>query len=93
MSAHGPRLEIRVDEVVVRGLSPAQARSAVAALEARLQVLGEAWASATATATIAPRDEAFRRVPVVVPPTGSPIAVGESAASAVWTTIAGGDRR
>lgn len=93
MSTSGPRLEIRVDEVVVRGLSPAQARSAVAALEARLQVLGEGWASARATTAIAPRDEAFRRAPVATPQTASPRSIGESAASTVWTTIVGGDRR
>ncbi len=93
MRAPGHRLEIRVDEVIVRGLSPAQARSAVAALEARLQALGEGWASATPTPSIAPRDDSFRRGPVIAPPTGNPTAVGESAASAVWTTIAGGDRR
>jgi hypothetical protein len=93
MSAPVRRLEIRVDEVVVRGLSTAQARSAVAALEARLQVLGEGWASATATTAIAPRDEAFRRASVVTPPTRNPNAIGESAASAVWSTIAGGGRR
>lgn len=86
-----PRLEIRVDEVVVRGLPPAEARSAVAALEARLEAIGEGWvASGT---PIAPRDEAFRRAPIATPTTASPVAVGESAASAVWATIAGGDRR
>jgi hypothetical protein len=85
------RLEISVGEVVVRGLSPAQARSAVAALEARLQVLGEDWAASTTA--IAPRDEAFRRTPIAIPRTASPFAVGESAASAVWTTITGADRK
>jgi hypothetical protein len=91
MITPAPRLEIRVDEVVVRGLPPAQARSAVAALEARLQALGAGWVGSGTP--IAPRDEAFRRAPVVAPATGSPRSVGESAASAVWTTIAGGDRR
>jgi hypothetical protein len=93
MSAPEPRLEIRVDEVVVRGLSPAQARLAVEALKARLQVLGEEWASELATTAIAPRDEAFRLAPIASPRTASPRAVGESAASAFWTTIAGGNRR
>jgi hypothetical protein len=91
MTARRDRLEILVDEVVVRGLSPAEARSAVAALEARLQVLGEDWA--VSNAAIAPRDEVFRRAPITTPRTASPVAVGESAASAVWSTIAGSDRR
>lgn len=91
MSAPRTRLEIIVDEVVVRGVPPAQARAVVAALEARLQVLGAGWARSTTP--IAPRDEAFRRAPIVTPRTASPVAVGESAASAVWTTITGGDRR
>jgi len=91
MSARRARLEIRVDEVVVRGLSPAHARSAVAALEARLRLLGEGWAvSGTA---VAARDEAFRRAPVAKPRSASPVSVGESAASAVWSTITGGERR
>jgi hypothetical protein len=93
MSALGPRLEIRVDEVVVHGLSPAQARSAVEALEARLQVLGEGWASESAMTAIAPRDEALRLAPIATPQTASPRAVGESAALAAWTTITGGNRR
>ena len=91
MSTPRPRLEIRVDEVIVRGLPPAEARSAVAALEARLQALGGEWA--TSGTPIASREEAFRRTTVATPTTASPGAVGESTASAVWTTIAGGDRR
>ena len=93
MSTRRPRLEIRVDEVVLRWLPPAEARSAVAALEARLQALGEGWVASDASRAIAPRDEAFRRTAIATPRTASPVAVGESTASAVWATIAGGDRR
>ncbi len=84
-------LEILVDEILVRGLSPAEARSAVTALEARLQALGESWAASGTP--IAPRDEAYRRTPIAAPATASPVAVGESAASAVWTTVTGAQRR
>ena len=91
MITPSPRLEIRVDEVVVRGLPPAQARSAVAALEARLQALGEGWVASGPP--IAPRDEAFRRASTLTPATSSPAAVGESAASAIWGAIAREDRR
>lgn len=93
MITPSPTLEIRVDEVVVHGLPPAQARSAVAALEARLQALGEGWVTSDASTAIAPRDEAFRRTPIATPETASPVSVGESTASAVWATIAGGDGR
>lgn len=91
MTAYRRRLEILVDEVIVRGLSPAEARSAVSALEARLQALGEDWTASGAP--IAPRDEAFRRSQITTSASASPVAVGESAASAVWTTVAGGERR
>jgi hypothetical protein len=91
MTGPRSRLEIQIDELVVRGLSPAQARSAVAALEARLAILGTDWAASSAE--IAPRDEAFRRVPAVRPPSAEPAALGESAASAVWTAVTGGDER
>jgi hypothetical protein len=91
MTGRRARLEIRIDELVLRGLSPAQARSAVEALEARLAALGADWAASTTA--IEPRDEAFRRAPAVTPPSGTPAAFGESAASAVWTAVAGGAER
>jgi hypothetical protein len=93
MNTPRQRLDIRVDEVVVRGLPPGEARSAVAALEARLQALGEGWVASDASTAIAPRDEAFRRAPIATVRTASPRAIGAAAASAIWTTIAGGDRR
>jgi hypothetical protein len=93
MSTPRPRLDIRVDDVVVRGLPPGEARSAVAALEARLQALGEGWVASDASKAIAPRDEAFRRAPTVTPATSSPATVGESAASAIWGAIVREDRR
>jgi hypothetical protein len=91
VSGARPRLEIQVDEVVVRGLSPSQARSVVETLEARLQVLGESWAAGS-SGPIAPRDEAFRRASAVAA-TAEPAALGDSSAAAVWTTVTGGPPR
>lgn len=79
-----PRLEIVVDELVVRGLEPGAARIAAAALETRLTALAEA-----ADEPLRPRAEAFRRGPAVAVPAGSPAAVGEAAADAVWSALAG----
>ena len=78
-----PRLEIVVDELVVRGLAPDAARLAAAALETRLtELAGEPHAP------LAPRAEAFRRTPAVDVP-ASPRAVGEAVAGAVWGTLEG----
>jgi hypothetical protein len=71
------RVEIVVDELVVRGLPPEQARVAAAALERRLAAF-----AAESTETISPRSEAARRLPAVE--AGSPAGVGEAVAGAVW---------
>lgn len=78
------RLEIVVDELVVRGLPPEQARVAAAALERRLAAL-----AAGSTAAIPARSEPVRRLPAVEAPSGSPAAVGEAVAGAVWRGLAG----
>jgi len=82
-----PGIEIVVDELVVRGLPPEQARVAAAALEARLTTLGAPAAAVSA------RSEAFRRLPAVEAPAASPAAVGEAVAGAVWRALAGGGTR
>ena len=74
-------IEIVVDELVVRGLSPDQARAAAAAFEARLTAL------AAAPAAIAPRSESARLLPAVEARTAA--GVGEAAAGAVWRELAG----
>jgi hypothetical protein len=71
----------------VRGLDPGAARVAAAALETRLTEL------AFAGTPLPSRTEAFRRGPAVDVPAGSPAAVGEAAAGAVWRTLAGDARR
>jgi hypothetical protein len=80
-----PRVEIVVDELVVRGLRPEQARVAATALEERLVAL-----AAGAEAAIRPRSEAFRRLPAVEARAASPAAAGEAVAGAVWSELARG---
>jgi hypothetical protein len=81
----GPTVEIVVDELVVRGLTPEQAHVAAAALETRLAALAGERA-----AEVPPRAEAFRRLPPVE--ATSPRGVGEAVAGAVWGGIGGGGK-
>jgi hypothetical protein len=81
------RLEIVIDELVMRGLAPEQARVAATALEGRLTALGSG-----STAEISERSEAVRRLPAVEAPASSPAAVGEAVAGAVWQGLAPGGK-
>ena len=76
-------VEIVVDELVVRGLPPEQARAAAAALERRLAAL-----AAGSAAVISSRSESARRLPPVR--AASPGGVGEAVAGAVWRGLSGG---
>jgi hypothetical protein len=84
------RVEIAVDEFVVSGLPPEQARVAAAALEARLTELAAASVAAGSVGAIRERSESGRRLPPVQ--AASPAGVGEAAAGAVWSELAGGAR-
>ena len=88
------RVEVTVDELVLRGVPAERARAVAGALEARLAALGEEWVAVRATP--AAREEAFRRLPAVEAQAGDPIALGERIADAVWAAVArrrGGGRR
>jgi hypothetical protein len=78
------RIEIVVDELVVRGLSPHDAHVVSAALEQRLTALAE-----QSPAKIAERAEAFRRLSAIEAPAGSPATLGEAVAGAVWGALSG----
>jgi hypothetical protein len=78
------RIEIVVDELVFRGLSPEAARAAAAGLEARLSELAESGADVPA------RAEHFRRLPAI---DAAADGVGEAVGSAVWSLLAGGEKR
>ena len=76
-------IEVVIDELVVRGLSPGEARAAAAALEAKLAALAGAH-----DAAVPARAEASRRLEPVS--AASPAALGESVAGAVWGAVSGG---
>ena len=80
------RIEIVVDELVVRGLSPEAARAAAAALEARLADAGRQSGAERPRA----RARHFRRLPAIDAARGSPAELGDAVAGAVWGALAGG---
>ncbi len=74
------RVEFVIDELVVRGVDPAQARVTAAALEARLAALAAAHEG-----SVRERAEAYRRV---APVTTAPGRLGDAVADAVWGALA-----
>jgi hypothetical protein len=81
-------IEIVIDELIVLGLEPEAARAAASALEARLATL-----AAESQDALPARAEAFRRLPPVEAPAGSPVSVGDAVAGAVWGAVSGGGTR
>jgi hypothetical protein len=79
-----PRVEIVVDELVVRGLSPSEARSAAESFEAHLAQL------AGKEASFAERTESFRPVPAIQ---AGRQEIGKTVAGAVWGEISNGGTR
>ena len=79
-----PRVEIVVDELVVRGVGAGEARLLASGLEARLAAL-----AGGDDVVLPARDEAFRRLPAVDVPAGSPARAGEAVAVAVWSALGG----
>jgi hypothetical protein len=77
------RVEIVVDELVLRGVPNERAGEVEAALGTRLAELGRGDG-------LASREEAFRRAPDVH--ADSPGALGDAVAGAVWSAVAGGER-
>jgi hypothetical protein len=78
-------VEVVIDELVMRGLEPWEARSAAAALESRLAML-------VAGPGRPPREraDASRRLPAVEVPVDSPEALGDAVAGAVWSALSPG---
>ena len=74
------RIEVVIDELVLRGVDPAQARATAAALESRLATL-----AAEHGADVRERAEAYRRV---APVTAAPHRLADAVADAVWGAIA-----
>jgi len=82
------RVEIVIDELVVRGLSPSAAREASDTLESRLTAL-----ALESEGAVPERAEASRRLPAIDVPAGSPAALGGAVAEAVWSAVSRGGAR
>jgi hypothetical protein len=82
-------LEIVVDELIVRGLSPSAAREVSTALEMRLTALAEAAGGDA----VRERAEAFRRLPAIEVAAEAPSGLGNALAETVWGAISGGGVR
>jgi hypothetical protein len=87
-----PRVEIVIDELLLRGVTPEQADAVAAALGARLELLAGPWAAGAGSPPGAGRDECFRRLPAVDVPVGGPAILGDAVAGAVFDGLAGGRR-
>lgn len=74
-------IEVIIDEIVVRGLTPADARAVMAALQSQLEERAGAWA--TTGDVVADRREASRRLP--------DSSTGDLA-DAVWSAVIGRQR-
>jgi len=74
------RVEIVIDELVLRGVEPAQARATAAALEWRLAALAQAHEG-----PLRERAESSRRLE---PFAAAPQRLGEGVAEALWEAIA-----
>jgi hypothetical protein len=76
------RVEITVDELVLRGVPPEGAHAVQAAFEARLAAL-----AGDGEGPRAGRTEAFRRLPAIEAPAAAPTELGNAVADAVWSAV------
>jgi hypothetical protein len=83
----GPRIEIVIDELVLRGVAPSDAHAVAAAVESELGLLGSRWSASGGSVFVA-REESSRRLPAVGVRTNSSTAVGDAVAGAVWSAVA-----
>jgi len=83
----GPRIEIVIDELVLRGVAPSDAHAVAAAVEAQLAVLGTRWSAAGGNRYGA-RDESSRRLPAIDVAPGTPADLGGAVANAVFGAVA-----
>lgn len=83
-----PRVEIVVDELLLRGVPPEQAEAVAAAIESQLAAMSTQWAQHGGGAP-ASRVEACRRLPAVDTPATSPDALGAAVAGAVLQNLTG----
>jgi hypothetical protein len=82
-----PQLEIVIDELVLRGIEPADTQSVSGEIVAQLRML-----SSRSVDLPSERTDSFLRLAAISVPAGSPAALGGAVATAVWTTLtSGGD--
>ena len=91
-AAH-PRVELTIDEVVLRGVPPQEAEAVLAQLRATLADLAGEWLRQRGGALLAGRAESSRRLPPVVAPAGAPAVLGAAIAARVWGDLSSGGRR
>ncbi len=87
-----PRIEIVIDELVLRGIAPEEAPGVGAAIESQLTAAAERWAVSDRAAVVA-REESLCRLPAIHAPAASPAALGASVAGAVFDDLTGGAGR
>lgn len=86
-----PRVELTIDEVVLRGVPRDQAEAVVAQLRATLAELAQRWSPENG-AFPATRAESSRRLPAVIAPAGAPAVLGAALALGVWDDLTGASR-
>ena len=90
-AAARPRVEVTIDEVVLRGLPHHEAEAVIAQLRTTLDELAQAWIARAGPddgALPPARTESSRRLPPVTAPAGSPDALGAAVAARVWDELA-----
>jgi hypothetical protein len=87
-----PRIQLTIDEVILRGVPPQQAEAVVAQFRATLAELAGAWLIQEGGAVLAARAESSRRLPPVAVPADAPGALGAAIAARVWGDLSTGGR-
>ena len=85
-----PRIEVTIDEVVLRGVPHHQSHEVLARFESRLSELVTAWGQESSP--LHDRAESSRRLAPVDSPAGSPVALGSAVAERVWGDLSSGGR-
>jgi hypothetical protein len=81
------RIEIVIDELVLRGVAPEDRHAVAAGIQDALQAHGTEWAAAGRT--IGSRSEAGRRAPATTSPVGEPRTLGLRVGTALWDASTG----
>ena len=85
MTARRPRVELFVDELVLRGIPPERAQEVAEAIELALASRAEEGGGLPTRG----RDDPWRASPGLTVPDPSPAALGDAVAGAVWGGVTG----